>query len=199
MPIGFISAQLEPQRKLPKGQADLPADRLEGSTELLGSLDDEYAGLLAGVRRRVGAEVRPAGGHRCPRAGMTSSRCSSGPPRRWRRAGHPRAMHAADWPGGADVRLRIGMHRGRPAITETGYVGLSVHAAAALFRGTRGSDRDVLGGTRRGPRLARGGGRPGGPGRPAVPGAARARGALPGRGAWPDVDFPPLRSALPAG
>jgi class 3 adenylate cyclase len=43
-----------------------------------------------------------------------------------------RAMHAAAWPGGSDVRLRIGLHRGRPALTDTGYVGLSVHAAARI-------------------------------------------------------------------
>jgi class 3 adenylate cyclase len=43
-----------------------------------------------------------------------------------------RAMMAAAWPGGNDVRLRIGLHRGRPALTDTGYVGLSVHAAARI-------------------------------------------------------------------
>ena len=43
-----------------------------------------------------------------------------------------RAMQAHSWPDGADVRLRIGLHRGRPALTETGYVGLSVHAAARI-------------------------------------------------------------------
>jgi class 3 adenylate cyclase len=30
------------------------------------------------------------------------------------------------------VRLRIGLHRGRPELTDTGYVGLSVHAAARI-------------------------------------------------------------------
>jgi class 3 adenylate cyclase len=43
-----------------------------------------------------------------------------------------RAMQAGAWPGEIGVRLRIGMHRGRPALTETGYVGLSVHAAARI-------------------------------------------------------------------
>jgi class 3 adenylate cyclase len=43
-----------------------------------------------------------------------------------------RAMRADPWPSGADVRIRIGLHRGRPALTETGYVGLSVHAAARI-------------------------------------------------------------------
>jgi class 3 adenylate cyclase len=43
-----------------------------------------------------------------------------------------RAMRDAAWPGASTVRLRIGLHRGRPALTETGYVGLSVHAAARI-------------------------------------------------------------------
>jgi class 3 adenylate cyclase len=30
------------------------------------------------------------------------------------------------------VRLRIGLHRGRPTLTDTGYVGLSIHAAARI-------------------------------------------------------------------
>jgi class 3 adenylate cyclase len=41
-------------------------------------------------------------------------------------------MHAGRWPGEIDVRLRIGLHRGRPALTDSGYVGLSVHAAARI-------------------------------------------------------------------
>ena len=41
-------------------------------------------------------------------------------------------MHAGVWPDGLDVRLRIGLHRGRPTLTDTGYVGLSVHAAARI-------------------------------------------------------------------
>jgi class 3 adenylate cyclase len=41
-------------------------------------------------------------------------------------------MQAGAWPEGLDVRLRIGLHRGRPSLTDTGYVGLSVHAAARI-------------------------------------------------------------------
>src|SRR5688572_19573745 len=40
MPIGFISAQLEPQRKLPKGNVTFLLTDIEGSTELLSRLDD---------------------------------------------------------------------------------------------------------------------------------------------------------------
>jgi class 3 adenylate cyclase len=41
-------------------------------------------------------------------------------------------MQAHTWPAGLECRLRIGLHRGRPELTDTGYVGLSVHAAARI-------------------------------------------------------------------
>jgi class 3 adenylate cyclase len=41
-------------------------------------------------------------------------------------------MAAGPWPDGLDVRLRIGLHRGRPTLTETGYVGIAVHTAARI-------------------------------------------------------------------
>jgi class 3 adenylate cyclase len=41
-------------------------------------------------------------------------------------------MREGAWPQGSSVRLRIGLHRGRPELTDTGYVGLSVHAAARI-------------------------------------------------------------------
>ena len=43
-----------------------------------------------------------------------------------------RAMQDDGGPGGGEVRLRVGLHRGRRSLTETGYVGLSVHAAARI-------------------------------------------------------------------
>ena len=49
-----------------------------------------------------------------------------------------RAMRARAWPDGVDVRVRIGVHRGRPTLTDTGYVGLSVHAAARICYAAHG-------------------------------------------------------------
>ena len=63
MPIGFISAQLQPQLKLPRGRLTFLLTDIEGSTELLGRLGDRYASLLADVRRVVRTAVRAAGGH----------------------------------------------------------------------------------------------------------------------------------------
>ncbi len=133
MPIGFISAQLEPQRKLPKGTVTFLLTDLEGSTELLRTLGDEYASLLRDVRRLVRAELRSAGGYEVSARGDDVFAVFERAPAGLVGAlAIQRAMRDRTWPGGHDVRLRIGLHRGRPALTDTGYVGLSVHAAARI-------------------------------------------------------------------
>ena len=133
MPIGFISSQLQPQLKLPKGHVTFLLTDIEGSTELLGRLDDRYAPLLAEVRRLVRAAVRSAGGREVSARGDDVFAVFTQAPAALEAAlAIQRAMGATAWPGGNDVRLRIGLHRGRPALTDTGYVGLSVHAAARI-------------------------------------------------------------------
>jgi class 3 adenylate cyclase len=62
MPIGFISAQLQPQRRLPHGTVTFLMTDLEDSTGLLARLGDGYAALITDVRRRIRAAVRGAGG-----------------------------------------------------------------------------------------------------------------------------------------
>ncbi|MDP9262677.1 MAG: adenylate/guanylate cyclase domain-containing protein [Actinomycetota bacterium] len=132
-PIGFVSAQLQPQRKLPKGQVTFLLTDLEGSTELLGRLDDRYAPLLTDVRRLVRTAVRHAGGREVDaRADDLFAVFEPAPAALEAALAIQRAMHAGAWPEGSDVRLRIGLHRGRPVLTDTGYVGLAVHAAARI-------------------------------------------------------------------
>src|ERR1700751_683096 len=63
VPIGFISAQLRPQRKFPTGHVTFLLTDLEGSTELLGRLEDRYAKLISGVRKAMPAAIKRAGGH----------------------------------------------------------------------------------------------------------------------------------------
>jgi class 3 adenylate cyclase len=133
MPIGFISSQLKAQQKLPKGHLTFLLTDIESSTQLLGRLDDQYAPLLAEVRRRVRSAVRSAGGHEVSARGDDVFAVFEPAPAALEAAlAIQRAMQAGAWPEGLDVRLRIGLHRGRPSLTDTGYVGLSVHAAARI-------------------------------------------------------------------
>jgi class 3 adenylate cyclase len=200
MPIGFISAQLQPQHKLPTGQVTFLLTDLEGSTELLARLEDRYAGLLADVRRRVRTSVRSTGGHEVSARGDDVFVVFESAPAALDAAlAIQRAMRAGGWPGGSDVRLRIGLHRGRPALTDTGYVGLSVHAAARICFAAHGGQIVMSAAVRA-----------------AVHESLADGVSLRDLGAWrfrglpepldifqvhaPDLsaDFPPLRSAVPA-
>jgi class 3 adenylate cyclase len=133
MPIGFINAQLRSQQKLPTGHLTFLLTDIEGSTELLGRLEDGYAPLLSEIRALVGAAVRQAGGHEVSARGDDVFAVFERAPGALEAAlAIQRGMRAHNWPDGRDVRLRIGLHRGRPSLTDTGYVGLSVHAAARI-------------------------------------------------------------------
>ncbi len=200
MPIGFISAQLQPQRKLPKGNVTFLLTDIEGSTGLLGRLGQQYAPLLAQVRRLVRAAVRSAGGREVSATGDDLFAVFERAPAAVNAAlAIQRAMHAGAWPGGIDVRLRVGLHRGRPALTNTGYVGLSVHAAARICFAAHGGQIVMSSAVRA-----------------AVPESLADGVSLRSLGAWrfrglPEpmdlfqvdaadllADFPPLRSAVPA-
>jgi class 3 adenylate cyclase len=132
-PIGFISAQLQPQRKWPTGQVTFLLADIEGSTALLGRLGGGYAAVLADVRRRVRDAIRRCNGRETSARGDdVVAVFQESPAALQATLAIQRAMAAGPWPNGAQVRLRIGLHRGRPTLTETGYVGLSVHAAARI-------------------------------------------------------------------
>lgn len=138
-PIGFVSAQLNPQRKLPTGRITFLLLDIEGSTELLGRLGEGYAALLADIRRLVRAAVRRAGGREVDARGDDVFAVFEQAPSAVEAAlAIQRAMRDAEWPGGNDVRVRIGIHRGRPTLTDSGYVGLSVHAAARICSSAHG-------------------------------------------------------------
>ena len=135
MPIGFISSQLRPRerRQLPTGDVTFLLTDIECSTELLGELGDDYAGLLEAIRRLVHAAVEGLGGHEVSARGDDVFAVFEEPAAALEAAyAIQRGMRDASWPGGRDVRLRIGLHRGRPQLTDGGYVGLSVHAAARI-------------------------------------------------------------------
>src|SRR5215218_1875516 len=199
MPIGFIRAQLQPQPKLPKGHLTFLLTDIEGSTELLARLDDQYAPLLADVRRLVSSAVRHAGGREVSARGDDVFAVFERAPAALEAAlAIQRATRAGSWPDGSTVRLRIGLHRGRPALTETGYVGLSVHAAARICFAAHGG-QVVLSAPVRGEVLES---LPSGVTLRSL-GAWRFRGLPEPVGMFqadaPDVltEFPPLRSAVP--
>jgi class 3 adenylate cyclase len=124
VPIGFLRAQLRPQLRLPRGHVTFLLTDVEGSTRLLADLGDGYADLIKDVRRVLRAEVKRAGGHEVDaRADEHFAVFEDA-------AAALRAALAAQQALPDGVRVRVAIHSGRPTLTETGYVGLAVHAAA---------------------------------------------------------------------
>ena len=139
VPIGFISAQLQPQRKFPTGHVTFLLTDLEGSTELLARLDDRYAKLLNAVRKEMRKAIKRAGGHEVDcRADELFAVFEHAPAALEAAVAIQRAMRDGSWPDGTEVRARIALHSGRPTLTETGYVGLAVHAAARICYAAHG-------------------------------------------------------------
>jgi class 3 adenylate cyclase len=58
-----------------------------------------------------------------------------------------RAIAAHAWPQGVAVRVRSGLHSGRPELTDSDYVGLSVHTVARICATTHGGQVTVSGQT----------------------------------------------------
>jgi class 3 adenylate cyclase len=139
VPIGFISAQLQPQRKFPTGNVTFLLSDLEGSTELLARLEDRYSKLLNAVRKEMRKAIKRAGGHEVDcRADELFAVFDEAPKALAAALAIQRAMRDGSWPGDSEVRARVALHSGRPTLTETGYVGLAVHAAARICYATHG-------------------------------------------------------------
>lgn len=139
VPIGFISAQLQPQRRLPKGRVTFLLTDIEGSSSLLDQLGDGYAAVASAVRRIMRRELRRAGGHEIDARGDEFFGVFAEAPAALAAAIAIRqALIDGPWPDGADVRVRIGLHTGRPTLTATGYVGLAVHATARICYSAHG-------------------------------------------------------------
>jgi class 3 adenylate cyclase len=131
VPIGFIEGQLRATgpRSLPSGTVTFLLADIVDSTGLVQQLGDAYSRLLADVRRHLRTAVRRHGGREVDARGDEYFAVFRHAPSAVRAAmAAQRALAGHAWPGGARVRVRMGVHSGRPTLTDSGYVGLSVHA-----------------------------------------------------------------------
>ena len=139
VPIGFVSAQLRPELKLPRGSVTFLLTDIEGSTELLSRLDDRYGPLLIELRRLLRATVRQSGGREVDvRADEMFAVFEHAPAALDAAIAIQRAVRSRSWADGAQPLLRIGLHRGRPTLTDSGYIGLAVHTAARICSAAHG-------------------------------------------------------------
>jgi len=146
VPIGFITGQLQSARRqathaapLPRGFVTLLMTDIESSTALLRRLGDGYRDLLSGVRRTLRAAVLRAGGREIDvRADEFFAVFKRAIDAVEAAAAIQRAFGARTWPNGLDVRVRIGIHSGRPTLTDFGYIGLAVHTVARVCAAAHG-------------------------------------------------------------
>ncbi len=135
VPLGFISGQLRTRRKgpLPHGPVTFLLADVEGSTALLRTLEDAYQPLLDEILRTLRNAARRMGGHEIGVHGDEFFAAFRHAPDALLSAlAMHRALRDSEWPSGAVVRVRIGLHAGRPTLTEDGYTGLAVHAIARI-------------------------------------------------------------------
>ena len=120
-------------RELPTGTVTFLFTDIEGSTRLVNRLRDGYARVMSEHQKLLRAAF---GGHHGEEVD------AQGDSMFWVFRGAREAIAAAadsqrrlaghEWPEGAAVRVRMGIHTREPVIAEDRYVGLDVHRAARI-------------------------------------------------------------------
>ena len=124
---------------LPGGSVTFLFTDIEGSTRLLKALRDQYPQVLAEHRRLVRAAVAEHGGHEVDTQGDAFFVAFASAKQAVLCAlAIQRALAAHMWPGGARVRVRMGIHTGQAVRAGEGYAGLAVHRAARICAAARG-------------------------------------------------------------
>jgi len=153
---GQVEAQASEVRTLPTGSVTFLLTDIEGSTGLLQRLGDRYAALLADVRAIIRSSVHRAGGREVDaRADEFFAVFERAAAALDTALAVERTVRDRAWPEGVEVRLRTGLHSGRPTLTDTGYVGLAVHTVARICSAAHGGQillstaaRDAVGRSR---------------------------------------------------
>jgi len=130
---GQVEAQASEARTLPTGHVTFLLTDIEGSTSLLQRLGERYAPLLAEVRAIIRNSVGRLGGREVDaRADEFLAVFDRAPAALEAALEIERGVQGRAWPDDVGVRIRIGIHRGRPTLTDAGYVGLAVHTVARI-------------------------------------------------------------------
>jgi predicted ATPase/class 3 adenylate cyclase len=117
----------------PSGTVTFLFTDIEGSTELLKQLRDQYVKMLEDhhlilrdtFAKWNGHEVDTQGDaffYSFPRATEAVAAAIEA----------QKALQTHSWPERVEVRVRMGLHTGEPQVTEEGYLGLDVHRAARI-------------------------------------------------------------------
>ena len=154
VPVGFITGQLESERRyaaaeikatateaaaLPTGFVTLLMSDIEGSTALLRRLGDRYGALLNDVRGVLRAAVSAAKGREIDaRADEFFAVFERAAAAVETAVSVQRDLADRAWPDDLVVQVRLGIHSGRPTLTDVGYIGLPVHTTARVCSAAHG-------------------------------------------------------------
>lgn len=124
----------------PTGTVTLLFSDVEGSTRLLDTLGAErYAEALESHRRLLRQAFEAHGGYEVDEEGDAFLVAFAGAGDAVAAAAEgQQALAAADWPDGAELRVRMGVHSGEPLAVPPKYVGMDVHRAARIMGAAHG-------------------------------------------------------------
>ena len=117
----------------PSGTVTFLFTDIEGSTNILEHLREQYAIVLADQRKILRDAFKRWNGFEIDTQGDSffvaftraiDAVCCV--------VEAQKALAEHQWPQGADVRVRMGLHTGEPIIVHTGYVGMDIHRAARI-------------------------------------------------------------------
>ena len=146
VPVGFVTGQLRRNKarspraaELPTGLVTFLLTDIEDSTSLLERLGGRYAVLRDDVQGIIRRAVLAVGGRevdaRADEFFAVFERATSAIEAA---VALQRVLGERTWPDGLECRVRVGIHSGRPNLTDSGYVGLPVHAAARVSSAAHG-------------------------------------------------------------
>jgi class 3 adenylate cyclase len=151
---GQLPATAMDASALPTGFVTLLMSDIEASTALLHGLGDRYRDLLNDARGMLRSAVSRADGREIDaRADEFFAVFERAADAVEAAAAIQRAFGHRRWPDNLSVRVRIGIHSGRPTLTDIGYIGLAVHTVARVCAAAHGGQivisemaKDAVGG-----------------------------------------------------
>ena len=146
---GQIPATATDAAALPVGLVTLLMTDIEASTTLLRRLGDSFGELLNDVRTIIRRAVSRGGGREIDARADEFFAVFERPTAALEAAvAIQRALAKRTWPGGLEVRVRMGIHSGHPTLTDVGYIGLAVHTTARVCAAAHGGQIVVSAATR---------------------------------------------------
>ena len=157
VPVGFIDGQLRSERELarsqnlnlPTGFITLMMTDIEGSTALVNLLGDGYGSLIREIRKIIRKTVAGNEGHVVDVRADESFAVFKRPLGALESA-IALQLELGERPATRDrgVKVRIGLHSGRPKVSDGNYIGIAVHTAARICSAAHGGQIILSGQTR---------------------------------------------------